>query len=224
MQLLLEHGCDVAARDADGNTPLSWLCKDGASAASAAADWLVGRCGLEILHDVTTPQVMTQLRSSGVARFLVRHGADVNAPNDDDTPLRAAFVTKAQRVLLSSGAQPDGLVIGKDWRALCAFASCGVAVGADEWKVFLDQHCRLDAFLLLLMLDAVPRATAFCAPDAFVAACWWGLPIDDELLPATRTRTFAMKRREVAKEREAAQMDGAREVQEKLEAKVNHFR
>jgi hypothetical protein len=48
------------------------------------------------------------------------------------------------------------------------------------------------------MLDAVPRATAFGGdPFRFVAACWWGLPVDDVLLPLTRTRRFATKKNQV---------------------------
>ena len=44
MQLLLERGYDAGALDAGGDTPLSWLCMHG----SAAAELLVGRCGVEI--------------------------------------------------------------------------------------------------------------------------------------------------------------------------------
>ena len=87
MQPLLERGYDVGAHDADGDVPLSWL------QGSAAAELLVGRCGVEIaLATIVAHVLVCVCRVDHVdgARFLLRHGASVNAPETSgDTALKA---------------------------------------------------------------------------------------------------------------------------------------
>lgn len=109
MQLLLERGYDAGAHDADGDTPLSWLCMHR----SAAAELLVGRCGVEIALATIVAHVLVcvcRVDHVDAARFLLRHGASVNAPETSgDTALKAAlphrdvvYLLLANRALLTA--------------------------------------------------------------------------------------------------------------------------
>jgi hypothetical protein len=97
-----------------------------------------------------------------------------------------------------------------------AIAAGLMSIGGDDWRWFLTNGASWPAvqdplfdllccvgtpsFLLFLMLDAVPCAAPFADPFCFAAACWWGLPVDEDLRPATRTRAFSVVQRAVVRQ------------------------
>ena len=176
---------------------------------SAAAATLCAAAHIE------TVLAACRLGHIGIVRLLVQHGADVNGRGaNDTTPLLAAVRSDCDdvvRLLLSLGAEPPAALAqhALERHALCSWMSIVAwrahAVGADDWALFLERRLvsaerDLWAFMMMLSIDAVPCATAFAAPEFFVAACWWGLPVVDALVPATQTRAFAMMQHSVAKQ------------------------
>ena len=179
MQLLLERGCATSALN---DTPkLLRLCMGGGSLATA--EWLANRCGVDVATASSGATqgdfvIACERGQLDLVRFLARQGAaDVNAPSRSGrTPLQAAYVHHGVvRLLLMHGAEAGGLVrdalVRYDRALLCAIVACGLEIGANDWTVFLESFSLMDMFLLMLMLDGVPRATAFHIPTFFVAAC-----------------------------------------------------
>jgi ankyrin repeat protein len=199
----------------------------GVKVRTDARQWLIGRFGVEIIADVVdNPAVMSAAcvaSHDDVVRFLVRYGSDINQLHDDEsstfrqaaptTPLQKAALHNSDeivRFLLLIGARvPESLVeatIARGaWKSLIALIASGrCALPASPWKPLErfyghDWGDDLSLFLVLLMLDLVPEAAVSTKAPLFVAACWWGLPIDDSLLPAMRTRTFAIQKRAVVR-------------------------
>jgi ankyrin repeat protein len=116
VQLLLEHGADVSARDGEGATALHnaslmrdlevarMLLNHGADV-NATDKW-----GWTALHRVLEAEDHSDEIHFSVAQLLVDHGADVNARTQDRdrrTPLHLASCSahlKSVRMLLDHGA------------------------------------------------------------------------------------------------------------------------
>lgn len=80
MKLLLEHGANVNARDATGDTPLHWA-------------------GLENIANLEDRGL------SSSVEILLNYGADIQARNDNgDTPLHTAHKPEIAKALLDNGA------------------------------------------------------------------------------------------------------------------------
>jgi ankyrin repeat protein len=142
------------------------------------------------------------------ARFAASHlfaaSASRSAPFPS-TPLGAAVrydCVETVQLLLSLGAKPQSSHLStamecRAWKSLLALVSSGLQIDVNVGT--RPQHKCLEMLVALCMVGAVSRASTFADPLLFVAACWWGLPIDEELLPATRTRTFALHVRYIEK-------------------------
>jgi uncharacterized protein len=84
MQLFLECGCDVHARDGNGSTPLVVLCYGHADseARAEAVAWLVQRCGADVLLPALDERVLAAVCKRGhiaLVSLLIDHGANVRA-------------------------------------------------------------------------------------------------------------------------------------------------
>jgi ankyrin repeat protein len=217
MKLLLERGSDINARDQSGCTPISRLLSEtrGDTVVRAeAAEWLAQQPGTELPIDMLRRAMWSTCgsRQVGVVRFLLQHGLEINSRVVFGTPLEEAIGGDSPdivRLLLSLGARvgadsPIHVAMARQRaRSLCVLLASGFGVGASDWEPMQKAHDSagdLWACLVALMVDAVPRATVFANASFFVAACWWGLPVDDELLPATQTNAFAMARLRVEKQ------------------------
>jgi hypothetical protein len=109
-RILLKHGADIEARDANDWSPLEramteqhaeltrFLLEHGAN---VNAQDMKGR----------TPLYLASLWSMpSVAQVLLRHGADVKARNEDNkTPLHQADVKEVAQILLDHGADANAL-------------------------------------------------------------------------------------------------------------------
>jgi hypothetical protein len=210
LELFASHGADLNAVDRRQRTPWMRFCvpeRGTDEERVAALEWFLRRMPLEVTRTVQTDVDLLRgaCRSGHVAfmRFLVRLGAPV-VPHAD--VLIAAAVAGERddvvRLLHVLGARAPLFreQLFARWRrpsveSLMALVACGLSVRADEPIQNADDAC----FLLMLMLGAVPHPRAFSSVFQFVAACWWELPIEDALLPATLTRTFELKKRKVMK-------------------------
>jgi ankyrin repeat protein len=211
LELFAKHGADLNALDKRGNTPwMRFSSPEGGSDEDgvAALEWFLRRMPDEVTRTVQTNVELLSRACArgdvGLMRRLVRLGAPV-AAHADELISRAVSSDQvdAVRLLHVLGARVplfQGSLFASSYRqpsvdALVALVACGLSIRADDARNCVDESC----FLLLLMLDAIPRAVAFSSKFLFVAACWWGLPVDDLLLPVTMTRTFDLERRRVVK-------------------------
>ncbi len=115
VSLLLKYGADVSAPDADGETPLSYALL----ANKAEYVKLLLEAGLNVHGkdaDGNTPLHLAAYSDKACLEALLAAGADIKAVNNfGECPLCAAASAcnaEAVALLLSAGANPDGIVAG----------------------------------------------------------------------------------------------------------------
>lgn len=219
LQLLVDHGFDVKAREADdGPTLLAQVphIDNGVPTSQVdVATWLIDR-GVPVNatwrregedQGETALLVACECAATDLVRFLLDAGADIEASTETGTtPLIAAVWSgcgETVRLLMERGAKPvgrPGKAIGAEsmesggHEALIALAAVGVDVQNWTATTAALQECSSEFMCTLLLLDVL-QSWDGDDPEFAGIASMWGLPLKGRAARAASRKDFAVHRR-----------------------------